>query len=74
LIQCAQSTSFPGLQREDEGRDEEDLVCAGHVSTQNMAVFDSYSSRSGEIFFNDNIQVFETNKEPKYFSIDIIYV
>jgi hypothetical protein len=39
-----------------------------------MAVFDSYSSRSGEIFFNENIQVFGTNKQPKDFSIDIIYV
>jgi hypothetical protein len=28
-------------------------VWAGHVSTQKMAVFDSYSSRSGEIFFNE---------------------
>jgi hypothetical protein len=36
-----------------------------------MAVFDSYSSRSGEIFFNETIQVFETNKQPKDFSIDI---
>ena len=44
------STSFPGLQCEDEGIDEEALVWAGHVSTQKMAVFDSYSSRSGEIF------------------------
>jgi hypothetical protein len=46
-------TSFPGLQSEDEGRDEEALVWAGHVSTKKMAVFDSYSSRSGEIFFNE---------------------
>ena len=43
------STSFPGLQCEDEARHEEALVWAGHVSTQKMAVFDSYSSRSGEI-------------------------
>jgi hypothetical protein len=43
-------TSFPGLQCEDEARHEEALVWAGHVSTQKMAVFDSYSSRSGEIF------------------------
>ena len=28
------ATSFPGLQCEDEGRDEEALVWAGHVSTQ----------------------------------------
>ena len=47
------ATSFPGLQCEDEGRDEEALVWAGHVSTQKMAVFDSYSSKSGEIFFNE---------------------
>jgi hypothetical protein len=46
------TTSFPGLQCEDEARHEEALVWAGHVSTQKMAVFDSYSSRSGEIFFN----------------------
>jgi hypothetical protein len=39
------------------------LVWAGHVSTQKMAVFDSYSSRSGEIFFNEIYKlVFETNK------------
>ena len=43
-------TSFPGLQCEDEARHKEALVWAGHVSTQKMAVFDSYSSRSGEIF------------------------
>jgi hypothetical protein len=30
-------TSFPGLQCEDEGRDEEALVWAGHVSTQKIA-------------------------------------
>jgi hypothetical protein len=47
------STSFPGLQCEDEGIDEEALVWAGHVSTQKRAVFDSYSSRNGEIFFNE---------------------
>jgi hypothetical protein len=47
------STSFPGLSYEDEGRDEKALVWAGHVTTQKMAVFDSYSSRSGEIFFNE---------------------
>ena len=46
-------TSFPGLQCEDEARHEEALVWAGHVSTQKMAVFDSYSSRSGEIFFSE---------------------
>jgi hypothetical protein len=45
-------TSFPGLSCEDEGRDEKALVWAGHVTTHKMAVFDSYSSRSGEIFFN----------------------
>jgi hypothetical protein len=43
------ATSFPGLSCEDEGRDEKALVWAGHVTTK-MAVFDSYSSRSGEIF------------------------
>jgi hypothetical protein len=46
-------TSFPALQCEDEARHEEALVWAGHVSTQKMAVFDSYSSRSGEIFFDE---------------------
>jgi hypothetical protein len=45
------ATSFPGLQCEDEARHEEALVWAGHVSTQKMAVFDSYSSRSGAILF-----------------------
>ena len=31
---------------------------------QNMDIFDSYSSRSGEIFLTGNyIQVFETNKQ-----------
>jgi hypothetical protein len=45
------STSFPGLSYKDEGRDEKALVWTGHVTTQKMAVFDSYSSRSGEIFF-----------------------
>jgi hypothetical protein len=53
-------TSFPGLQCEDEGRDEEALVWAGHVSTQKMAVFDSYSSRSGEIFFNE---IYKSSKQ-----------
>ena len=60
------ATSFPGLQCEDEGRDEEALVWAGHVSTQSlvstqkMAVFDSYSSRSGEIFFNE---IYKSSKQ-----------
>jgi hypothetical protein len=44
------ATSFPGLSYKDEGRDKKALVCAGHVTTPKMAVFDSYSSRSGEIF------------------------
>ena len=47
------STSFPGLSYEDKARDEKALVWAGHVTTQKMAVFDSYSSRSGEIFCNE---------------------
>jgi hypothetical protein len=41
-------TSFPGLSYEEEARHEKALVWAGHVTTQKMAVFDSYSSRSGE--------------------------
>ena len=45
------STSFPGLSYEDEARHEKALVWAGHVTTQKMAVFDSYSSGSGEISF-----------------------
>jgi hypothetical protein len=53
-------TSFPGLQCEDEGRDEEALVWAGHASTQKMAVFDSYSSRSGEIFFSE---IYKSSKQ-----------
>ena len=54
------TTSFPGLQCEDEARHEEALVWAGHVSTQKMAVFDSYSSRSGEIFFNE---IYKSSKQ-----------
>ena len=33
---------------------------SGHVSTQKMAVFDSYSSRSGEIFFNE---IYKSSKQ-----------
>jgi phage antirepressor YoqD-like protein len=54
------STSFPGLQCEDEARHEEALVWAGHVYTPKMAVFDSYSSRSGEIFFNE---IYKSSKQ-----------
>jgi hypothetical protein len=51
---CEQkATWFPGLSYEDEARHEKALVWAGHVTTQKLAVFDSYSSRSGEIFFNE---------------------
>ena len=42
------------------GRDEKALVWAGHVSTQKMAVFDSYSSWSGEIFFNE---IYKSSKQ-----------
>jgi hypothetical protein len=38
------TTSFPGLSYEDEARHEKALVWAGHVTTQKLAVFDSYSS------------------------------
>ena len=54
------STSFPGLSYEDEGRDEKALVWAGHVTTPKMAVFDSYSSKSGEIFFNE---IYKSSKQ-----------
>jgi hypothetical protein len=54
------ATSFPGLLCEDEGRDEKALVWAGHVTTQKMAVFDSYSSRSGEIFFDE---IYKSSKQ-----------
>jgi hypothetical protein len=54
------STSFPGLQCEDEGRDEQALVWVGHVTTRKMAVFDSYSSRSGEILFNE---IYKSSKQ-----------
>ena len=54
------STSFPGLSYKDEGRDEKALVWAGHVTTRKMAVFDSYSSRSGEIFFNE---IYKSSKQ-----------
>jgi hypothetical protein len=53
MYNCSAATSFPGLSYKDEERDEKALVWAGHVTTRNMAVFDSYSSRSGEIFFNE---------------------
>jgi hypothetical protein len=59
-ISTCTSTSFPGLQCEDEGGDEEALVWAGHVSTQKIAVFDSSSSRSGEIFFNE---IYKSSKQ-----------
>ena len=69
------STSFPGLSYEDEARHEKALVWAGHVTTQKMAVFDSYSSRSGEISFNEIYKSSkQISKQPKDFSIDIIYV
>ena len=54
------STSFPGLQCEDEETNEEALVWAGHVSTQKMVVFDSYSSRSGGIFFDE---IYKSSKQ-----------
>jgi hypothetical protein len=54
------ATSFPGLQCEDEAGHEEALVWAGYVSTQKMAVFDRYSSRSGEIFFNE---IYKSSKQ-----------
>jgi hypothetical protein len=54
------STSFPGLAYDDEARDEKALVWAGHVTTPKMAVFDSYSSRSGEIFFNE---IYKSSKQ-----------
>jgi spore germination protein GerM len=41
-------------------RDEKALVWAGHVTTQKMAVFDSYSSRIGEIFFNE---IYKSSKQ-----------
>ena len=53
-------SSFPGLQCEAEGREEEALVWTGHVSTPKMAVFDSYSSRSGDIFFNE---IYKSSKQ-----------
>jgi hypothetical protein len=60
LRSLCKPTSFPGLQCEDEARNEEALVWAGHVSTQKMVVFDSYSSRSGEIFFNE---IYKSSKQ-----------
>jgi hypothetical protein len=40
-----------------------------------MAVFDSFSSRSGEIFFNEIFKSSkQISKQPKDSSIDIIYV
>ena len=52
------STSFPGLQCEDEARYDEALVWSR--ATRKMAVFDSYSSRSGEIFFNE---IYKSSKQ-----------
>jgi hypothetical protein len=57
---CSLSTSFPGLSYEDEARQEKALVWAGHVTTQKLAVFDSYSWRSGEIFFNE---IYKSSKQ-----------
>jgi hypothetical protein len=69
------STSFPGLSYEDEGRDEKALVWAGHVTTQKWQYLTA--TRQGVAKYSLMkyiIQVFETNKQPKDFSIDIIYV
>jgi hypothetical protein len=52
MVIILDTISFPGLSCENEGRDEKSLVWAGQVTTRKMVVFDSYSSRSGEIFFN----------------------
>jgi hypothetical protein len=60
IVITLDTTSFPGLSCEDEERDEKALVWAGHVTTRKMAVFDSYSSRSGEIFFNE---VYKSSKQ-----------
>jgi hypothetical protein len=48
----------------------------GLGQSRDMDIFDSYSSRNGEIFLTENYkQVFETNKQQNTFqSIDIIYV
>ena len=61
------TTSFPGLSYEDEARHEKALVWAGHVTTQKLAVFDSYSSSwqyltatRGEIFFNE---IYKSSKQ-----------
>jgi hypothetical protein len=51
-------TSFPVLQCEDKARHEEALVQSR--ATQKMAVFDSYSSRSGEIFVNE---IYKSSKQ-----------
>jgi hypothetical protein len=53
-------TSFPGLSYEDEARHEKALVWTGHVTIQKLAGFDSYSSRSGEIFFNE---IYKSSKQ-----------
>jgi hypothetical protein len=60
IVITLDTTSFPGLSCEDEGRDEKALVGAGHVTTRKIAVFDSYSSRSGEIFFNE---IYKSSKQ-----------
>ena len=60
LLRILKSTSFPGLSYEDEARHEKALVWAGRVTTQKLAVFDRYSSRSGEIFFNE---IYKSSKQ-----------
>jgi hypothetical protein len=60
LFIWSRSTSFPGLSYEDEARHEKALVWAGHVTTQKLAVFDSYLSRSGGIFFNE---IYKSSKQ-----------
>jgi hypothetical protein len=60
IVITLDTTSFPGFSCEDEERDEKSLVWASHVTTRKMAVFDSYSSRSGEIFFNE---VYKSSKQ-----------
>jgi hypothetical protein len=54
------STSFPGLQCEDDARHEEALVWAGQVTTKNGSIWQLYSSRSGEIFFNE---IYKSSKQ-----------
>jgi hypothetical protein len=64
------ATSFPGLSCEDERSEKKALVWVGHVIWAYLT-----ATRQGVAkYSNWNIQVFETNKHPKHFSIERYYL